>query len=178
MQRPQKIRVLKASFFNRPTVAVARDMIGCILARRIRSKTERHVITETEAYDGPHDLACHGSKGRTKRTEVLFGKPGHLYVYFIYGNHWLLNVVSGPAGYPAGVLIRGLQRVSGPGRLTKRLNITGALHGRPADKAAGLWFERASTKTSSSRVMCTPRIGIDYAGPIWSKKKYRFIYLG
>jgi DNA-3-methyladenine glycosylase len=163
------------TFFDRPTVRVARDLIGCHLVRERNGAIERYMIVETEAYDGPADLACHAAKGRTKRTEVLFGKPGHFYVYFVYGMHWLLNVVTGPEGYPSGVLIRGVEGTSGPARLTKKLGITGLLHGKKSSNESGLWIEIPDKKIPSNKIMRTPRIGIDYAGPIWSQKKYRFI---
>ena len=105
----------------------------------------------------------------------MFGPPGTLYVYFIYGIHWMLNVVTGEEGYAAAVLIRGVEGAIGPGRLTKSLNITGELNGLPAAPQHGLWFEDAGIRVSPSRVMRTPRIGIDYAGPVWSAKKLRFV---
>ena len=173
------MKILSAKFFDRPTVRVARDLIGCYLVRKRGTKIERFLITETEAYDGPNDLACHASKGRTKRTEVLFGKPGLIYIYFTYGMHWLLNFVAGPEGYPAGVLIRGIQEpdgtlINGPARITKKLGLDGSLHGKFANKAAGLWVEQHEG-IKSPRIKCLPRVGVDYAGPIWSKKKWRFM---
>ena len=168
------MKALKPEFFNRQTVKVARELVGCILARRIRGKIHRFIITETEAYDGRKDLACHGSKGLTPRTKVLFGKPGHFYVYFTYGMHWLLNVVAGPEGYPAGVLIRGIETVNGPARITKKLGIDGLLHGKPAKKSSGLWFEGRPAAISARQIKSSPRVGIDYSGPTWSKKPWRF----
>lgn len=167
-------RILTTDFFNRPTVAVARDLIGCYIVRRRNGKDARHMITETEAYDGEKDLACHASKGRTKRTEVLFGKPGILYIYFTYGMHWLLNVVTGPEGYAAGVLIRSVEETNGPARLTKKLNITGKLHSMPANKKSGLWFEERNPE-KNYKIVDSSRIGVAYAGPVWSKKKWRFV---
>ncbi len=162
-------------FFNRPTVTVARDLIGCYLVRKRGDQIERYIIIETEAYDGPKDLACHAAKGRTTRTEVMFGPPGRWYVYFIYGIHWMLNVVTGPEGYPSAVLIRGLEEVSGPARLTKKLGITGVLHGKEASEENGLWIEISEKKISPRKIERTPRIGIEYAGPVWSQKKWRFV---
>jgi len=83
---------------------------------------------------GPDDLASHAARGRTKRNKVMFGPPGMFYVYFVYGMHWMLNVVTGPVGYPAAVLIRGIEGIQGPGRLTKALRINGNLNGRAAGK--------------------------------------------
>ena len=171
----RSMKHLPSSFFNRPTLNVARDLIGCHLVRKQNGKIERHVIVEAEAYDGPEDLACHAAKGRTPRTEIMFGEPGHFYVYFVYGMHWMLNIVTGPKDYPAGVLIRGIKDVSGPARVTKKLNVTGALNGKKAEPKTGLWIEKGEPVIEDLHVMRTPRIGINYAGPIWSKKLYRFV---
>jgi DNA-3-methyladenine glycosylase len=166
---------LGPDFFERPALAVARDLIGKYLVRRIGGKTTAHMITEVEAYVGPHDLACHASKGLTPRTKVMFGPPGNFYVYFTYGLHWLLNVVTGKEGYPSAVLIRGLEDVSGPARLTKKLGITGALNGASAKRSTGLWIEDRGIKVPPRRILRTPRIGVDYAGEEWAGKPYRFL---
>ncbi len=119
-QRRPRHAFLGRDFFSRPAERVARDLIGATLHRSTDAvlPPDSFIVTETEAYIGPHDLACHAARGRTKRTEVMFGPPGHLYVYFVYGMHWMLNVVAREEGYPAGVLIRGLSgvSVSGPRR--------------------------------------------------------------
>jgi DNA-3-methyladenine glycosylase len=168
-------RWLPPEFFNRPAQQVARDLLGKRLVRRLGESVVAAPVVETEAYVGPHDLACHAARGRTRRTEVMFAPPGTLYVYFIYGMHWMLNVVTGEEGYAAAVLIRGIEGAIGPGRLTSALNITGELNGLPAAPLHGLWFEDAGIGVPPSRVMRTPRIGIDYAGPVWSAKKLRFV---
>jgi DNA-3-methyladenine glycosylase len=105
------VKVLDSKFFDRSAEAVAHDMIGCRLCWRKGYQTLSRTITETEAYTGPDDLASHASRGRTKRNEAMFGPPGIFYVYFVYGMHWMLNVVTGPIGYPAAVLIRGVDLV-------------------------------------------------------------------
>jgi DNA-3-methyladenine glycosylase len=166
---------LDEHFFNRPADEVARSLLGKEIVRRHGRRTLRARITETEAYLGSHDRACHAARGRTKRTEVMFGPPGTLYVYFIYGMYWMLNVVTGEAGCPAAVLIRGVQGVGGPGRVTRAFAITGALNGRPAAKRTGLWFEDSGANPGPDEVVETPRIGIDYAGPVWVAKKLRFV---
>ena len=140
--------------------------------RRTKGKRIALTITETEAYLGPHDLACHAARGRTARTEVMYGPPGTLYVYFVYGLHWMLNVVTGEQGYPAAVLIRGAGDVAGPARLTRAFAINGALNGRIAGRDAGLWFEMGKP---AAKVVATPRIGVDYAGRRWSSRKLRFV---
>lgn len=133
------------------------------------------MITEVEAYDGPEDKACHASRGRTARTSVLFGPPGHWYVYLCYGIHEMLNLVTGPEGYPAAVLIRGVEGFVGPGRVTKALGIDRRFNTRPADRAAGLWIERPSRAPDPAQILATPRIGVDYAGLEWASKPWRFV---
>ena len=117
---------------------MARSLLGKVLVRTGPSGRIAATITEVEAYDGEKDLACHASKGRTKRTETMYQPGGCWYVYLCYGVHEMLNLVTGPADYPAAVLIRGLDTVSGPGRLTKRLGIGRDLNGAVATRAAGL----------------------------------------
>lgn len=175
------MKALSRSFFNRPTLNVAQDLIGCYLVRKTKSTTNRYQITETEAYDGPQDLACHAARGRrTKRTEVLFAEAGTIYIYFTYGMHWLLNIVTGPKEYPAAVLIRGVidtkssENISGPAKLTKKLGLDGLIHAKLLGKKVGLWLEKGK-KVSPRQIKKTARIGVDYAGPIWSKKKWRFM---
>ena len=132
------------------------------------------MITETEAYIGPHDLASHAARGRTKRNEPLFGPPGTFYVYLVYGLHWMLNVVTGAVDYPAGVLLRSLEGIEGPGRITKTLGITGRLNGKAASEQTGVWFSEG-VRPTRKRVVRSARIGVDYAGPVWSAKPYRFV---
>lgn len=165
--------ILKPEFFNRQADVVARELLNaelCILRRR---RVTRYRITETEAYMGPHDLACHSAKGRTKRTEVMYSAAGTIYVYLIYGIYEMLNVVTGEAGYPAAVLIRGVEGYDGPGKLTKALNIDRQLNGRPLGRRTGVWIEAAPTDVSE-RITCTPRIGVAYAKE-WAEEPLRFV---
>jgi len=167
---------LTPEFFNRPADKVARDLLGKALLRRQGRSVTTHIITETEAYIGPQDLASHAAGGRrTKRTEIMFGQPGTLYVYFVYGMHWMLNVVTGEIGHPAAVLIRGVEGWAGPAGLTRALHITGTLNGAPACKASGLWFAECGSPPARGAILRTARIGVDYAGPVWSAKPYRFL---
>ena len=191
------MKITPSTFFNRPAPKVAHDLIGCILARKNGSKTERFVITETEAYEGFKDKASHASRGKTARNEVMFRSAGHIYVYFTYGMHWMLNIVTGPKDYPAAVLIRGgidcntNMPVNGPARLTKRLKINSTLNGRRLGHTSGLWIEKHQKRTTGNQsftrqliagqsrqsrtIKRLPRVGVDYAGPVWSKKKWRFV---
>jgi DNA-3-methyladenine glycosylase len=164
--------VLAAAFFDRSAEGVAHDLIGSRLHWRVGHKSNSRIITETEAYVGPHDLASHAASGRTKRNEAMFGPPGTFYVYFVYGMHWMLNVVTGPVGYPAAVLIRAVEGIVGPGRLTKAIGIDGSLNRAYAIDTAGVWFSEGVKPDQS--VMCSERVGVGYAGAIWSRKPYRF----
>ena len=169
---------LPAEFFNRPALKVARDLLGKSLVRRhADGRLESAIIHETEAYIGPHDKACHAAKGHTPRTAVMFGPAGHWYVYFVYGIHWMLNVVTGDEGYPAAVLLRGAGRWIGPARLTKGLSIDKQFNGQPAAEASGLWIEDRGIVLPRSAVSRTPRIGVDYAAE-WAAKPYRFVASG
>jgi DNA-3-methyladenine glycosylase len=171
-------KILSTKFFERPVVKVAEDLIGKYLVREIDGNIEKYLITETEAYDGPGDLACHASKGRTKRTEVMFGPAGVWYIYLIYGMYSMINVVTGKIDQPAAVLIRGVKGISGPGRLSKKLKVDRSFTGKKLTTATGLWIEETkenNQKTNYKKILKTPRIGIDYSGPIWSKKLWRFV---
>lgn len=166
-------RILREPFFRRKATTVAKDLIGKFLVRRIGKKTTAAMITEVEAYDGFRDKASHAHRGKTARNATMFGPPGHWYVYFVYGMHWMLNIVTGRAGYPAAVLIRGLEGLNGPARLTKYLKIGKAFNGEPADETSGLWIEDRDIRVPPSRIGRGPRIGVDYAGE-WAAKAYRY----
>jgi DNA-3-methyladenine glycosylase len=132
------------------------------------------MITEVEAYDGERDQACHANKGRTKRTEVMYQAGGIWYVYLCYGVHEMLNLVTGPADYPAAVLIRGVDGIAGPGRLTKHLQIDRQLNGCPARPKSGLHLEDTGLEIPRRHLKASPRIGVNYAGPRWAGKPWRF----
>lgn len=169
---------LTRSFFARATPDVARDLLGKTLIRRLPDGTRRAAcITETEAYDGFHDRASHAHRAKTKRNAVMFGPPGVIYLYLCYGMHWMLNVTTREAGYPAAVLVRGTTQVRGPGRLTRFFALTGDQNGLPLGTASGLWISASRTvRVSSASVVATPRIGVDYAGPHWRAKPWRFVW--
>ena len=168
-------KILKSDFFkSKNTPQIARDLLGKFLVRKIGNKVSAYMITETEAYDGFKDKASHAHRGATERNKIMFGKAGHWYVYLTYGMHWMLNIVTGPENYPGAILIRGIEGLNGPARLTKALHIDKKLNGKPADKKSALWLENRGVKISKNKIISAPRIGVAYAGPIWSKKKYRF----
>lgn len=167
-------KILDQDFFNRKTLVVARDLVGKTLVRKIDGKIVRQTITETEAYVGPHDLACHSSKGRTARCEPMFAEASTIYVYFTYGMHWMLNIVTEEKDFPAAVLIRGTSEVSGPARLTKALKIDKSLNGLKLGKKSGLWIEDAPD-VPTRYIRRTPRIGVTYAKEGWAEKPYRFV---
>ena len=168
-------KVLSKRFFGRPTVEVAQGLLGKYLVRRARGKMVAAMITEVEAYDGPHDKASHASRGRTPRNAPMFGPAGYWYVYFTYGMHWMLNIVTGKKGYPAAVLIRGVDGLSGPARVTKFLKIDKRFNNKKAVPKSGLWIEDRGTRVRKSRIARSARIGVDYAGPVWAKRKFRFL---
>lgn len=133
------------------------------------------MITEAEAYEGHDDRASHASKGKTARTAIMFGSPGYWYVYLVYGMHEMLNVVTGPDGHPSAVLIRGVEGIEGPGRVTKRCGITRAQNTLPATHETGLWIEDRGIHIAPRQILKTPRIGVAYAGEEWAAKPWRFV---
>ena len=164
---------LKADFFDGDVKKIACELLGsqlCFLGKN--NEIIRSTITETEAYDGENDLACHASKGRTPRTSIMYNQGGVWYVYLCYGIHWMLNVVVGKKGYPAAVLIRGTSDHSGPGRLTRAIGLNGSLNGKRICKKSGLWIEPSFEPKPN--IVSGPRVGVSYAGPVWSQKPYRF----
>ena len=183
-----KEKLLRREFFKRPTISVARDLLGKILVRKIGRREIELMITEVEVYDGFRDKASHASRGRTARNSIMFGPAGIWYVYFTYGMHWMLNIVTREEGYPSAVLIRGgilinkrtLQNFSktknlgGPAKLTKFLKINGKLNGLLANKKSGLWIEDRGVKISRAEIKKGPRVGVNYAGAYWAKRKWRF----
>src|SRR5580658_4273447 len=173
-----RVKRLTQSFFQRPAEDVARALIGKILVRRVPGKLFQARLVETEAYLGPDDLASHASKGRTRRTEVLFGPAGRAYVYLIYGMYEMLNVVAGRVGEAQAVLIRAAKPLngwtadlSGPGRLTRAFQITRSEYG--LDLTGGqLYF--LDDPAYQARVASAKRVGIDYARE-WKDALLRFL---
>lgn len=171
---------LPRAFYAHPTLEVARGLLGLHLVRMHDGVRRAGRIVETEAYQGPEDLAAHSSRGRTARTEVMFGPPGHAYVYLIYGFWNCLNVVAASRGVPHAVLLRALEPVEGigdrtwgPGLLCRALHIDRTLNGA-ALLGDELWIERpAGGGTPAERIVTATRIGVDYAGD-WAQRPWRF----
>lgn len=147
-----------------------------MLVTRIDGRRVARRIVEVEAYDGPDDRACHASRGLTPRTEVMFRPGGVWYVYLCYGVHEMLNLVTGPADYPAAILIRGVEGVFGPGRVTRKLGIDRRFNGRTAARGTGLWIEDDGFVVPKAKVVALPRVGIAYAGEPWVSKPWRFVW--
>ncbi len=177
---------LPQSFYDQPTLKVAKELLGKYLLRDSEAGTITAKIVDVEAYVGPEDKACHASKGRTKRTEVLFGQPGFTYVYLIYGMYNLLNFVTERVDFPAAVLIRGIEiiergkmplptpiRIDGPGRVSKHLDIDRTLNRINATTGQAIWVEDRRERVPRKQILALPRIGVDYAGE-WALKPWRF----
>jgi DNA-3-methyladenine glycosylase len=188
---------LPRAFFARPTLQVARELLGQRLVHLSASQRLAGLITETEAYIGQTDLACHARFGRTPRSEVMFGAPGHAYVYFTYGMHWMLNVVTEPAGFPAAVLIRSLLPVEGepimrarrgargaqapvhrladgPAKLAQALGVDRALNGHDlCARGACLFIERAAP-VAGAQVTVGPRVGLNNTPEPWKSRAWNF----
>ena len=187
--------VIERDFYDRPALEVARDLLGCRLVRQLDGVRMAGLIMETEAYQGEDDLGCHAAAGRTPRTAVMFGPPGHAYVYFTYGKHWLLNAVTDQEGTPAAVLIRAIRPIEGtdlmalnrphlaqktgwtdgPAKLTQALGITGDFNKVDlSDPSSGLWIESGSTVLDRN-VKQTPRVGLNSVPEPWQSIPWRFV---
>jgi DNA-3-methyladenine glycosylase len=184
--------VLPRSFYDRDTIEVARDLLGKVLVREIDGSRLSVKIVETEAYVGPHDKACHARNGMTARNRVMFGEPGHAYVYFIYGMYYCLNLVTEKAGYPAAVLIRAGEPLegedtmralrtkarkikdltSGPGKLCQAMSIDRELNGADVCRKGPLYLETGMG--DSHEIASCKRIGVEYAGE-YKDKPWRFL---
>lgn len=169
---------LPRSFYDRDTVTVARELLGKLLIHRVADAELIGRIVEVEAYVGPHDLASHSSKGLTERTRIMFGPPGHAYVYLIYGMHHCMNVVTEREGHGAAVLLRALEpvanltaRTNGPGLLSRAMQINRRLNGH--DLLSDDFFIAAPDDATAPPIVKRPRIGVDYAKH-WAQRHLRF----
>jgi DNA-3-methyladenine glycosylase len=183
---------LTRSFFARPTLEVARDLLGQRLVRVWEGKRLAGIISETEAYIGEKDLACHARFGRTPRSEVMYHAPGHAYVYFTYGMHWMLNVVTEAEDFPAAVLVRAIlptEGVSimrerrgrpdsiltnGPAKVTQALGIDRQLNGHDLCAREAVLFIEKAPPQPSPRISRSPRIGLGNTPEPWLSKKWNF----
>jgi DNA-3-methyladenine glycosylase len=164
---------LQRDFYTRDVLDVAPELIGKILIVVPSGSSERRfMITEVEAYRGSEDKACHASKGRTRRTEIMYHEGGRIYVYFVYGMYWMLNIVTGLQDDPQAVLLRGVEGISGPGKITRELGINGSFYGEDLTLSDRIRIVDCGAKISYKT---KPRIGIDYAGDPWKSKFWRYI---
>jgi DNA-3-methyladenine glycosylase len=176
------MRKLPRKFYDRDTIEVAHDLLGMHLVHVVGGVERVGRIVEVEAYLGPHDLAAHSARGLTNRTRVMFGPPGHAYVYLIYGMHWCMNFVTQPEGHASAVLLRALEpvenlegRTQGPALACKAMGIDGRLHGH--DLLSDDLFVRDPGGRGAIRIVKRPRIGVDYAGH-WARRLLRFYEKG
>lgn len=164
---------LDAAFFHRDALAVAPDLVGKVVVRQFENgQILKLRITETECYRGEEDTACHASKGRTPRTELLYGESGIIYVYLCYGIHWLMNVITGDKDSPQGVLFRACENFEGPAKLTKKLGIDKSFNGETIYSNPRIWIEGDGL---SPEIIQLPRVGINYATPEYRDIPWRFV---
>ena len=184
---------LPREFYNRSTLKVARELLGARLVQILNGQKLVGIITETEAYISEKDLACHAKAGRTPRTQIMYGPPGHAYVYFTYGNHWMLNVVTERENFPAAVLIRAIQPLEGieimserrsgrdtfgPGKLTQAMGITKSENGVDLTATASSLRIEAGITVPNSLVTKGPRVGLNSTPEPWLSKPWRFLAKG
>jgi DNA-3-methyladenine glycosylase len=164
---------ISREFFLRDVLDLAWLIPGKHLVLATGGSVQRYQIREVEAYRGEEDQACHARKGRTPRTRVMYFPGGYLYVYLIYGMHWMLNIVTGPEDFPQALLIRSLSGVQGPGRLTRGLGLDGSYNTEDLVSSPRIWMEDNPEATGG--ITTQTRIGIDYAAEEWRNKPWRFI---
>ncbi|MBN1143163.1 MAG: DNA-3-methyladenine glycosylase [Bacteroidales bacterium] len=163
---------LDRSFFYRDALTVAPDLLGKALVRKDKERISSHTISEVEVYLGIEDQASHARFGKTARNAVMFDQGGLVYVYLIYGMHWMLNFVTGQNDQPQAILIRGITGFEGPGKITRALRIDHSFYGENLATSERIWVENRNLKPEITRV---PRFGIDYAGEPWKSMPWRYI---
>jgi DNA-3-methyladenine glycosylase len=181
-QKFPDMRKLPRAFYDRDTIAVARDLLGKYLVHISRGVERVGRIVEVEAYLGPHDLAAHSARGLTERTQVMFGPPGHAYVYMIYGMYFCMNVVTEREGHASAILLRAIEpvtnideRTQGPGLLCRAMRIDKRLNGY--DLTGNNFYIAAPAKSEPVTIVKRPRVGVDYAGH-WARRHLRFYIKG
>ena len=176
-----KYKRLTRSFYTRPTLTVAKKLLGKYIVRKIGRKILTGKIIEIEAYIGPQDKASHAFGGKiTARNKAEYLIGGHIYIYLVYGMYWQFNISTGRKGQPECVLIRALDQgkeTSGPGKLCRYLKLDKSFYAEDVTKSKRIWLEDRRVRVKPHQIKATARIGIDYAGPYWSKKKWRFVLL-
>ena len=162
-------------FYLQDVLTVAPALLGQHLVRVYPGgEKQMYVISETEAYRGETDMACHASKGKTPRTEVMYEEGGRIYMYLIYGMYWMMNVVTGVKNEPQAVLIRGLRVVSGPGRLTRLIKVDRSFYGEDLVASDRIWVEQSGV---SPEIITGPRVGIDNVVEPWKDMPWRFLMI-
>jgi DNA-3-methyladenine glycosylase len=196
--------ILPTDFYSRSALDTARNLIGKLLVRRYLDQLIGGVIIETEAYQGEEDLGCHAKAGLTQRTKIMYGPPGHAYIYFTYGMHWMLNAVTCPTGSPAAVLIRGIEPVygldmmrslrqqpptrtpgslnkgwtDGPAKLCQAFSLDGKLNGiNLCDSNSDLWISNSGFDVPENEITRTPRIGMNNVPEPWKSIPWRFLWI-
>ena len=183
------VKILPRNFYDRSTLTVAREILGARLVRILDGVPLAGIIVEAEAYIGEDDLGCHAKSGKTRRNAVMYGPPGYAYIYFTYGNHWMLNAVTEREGFPAAVLLRAIEPVKGieimlqrrngrdtrgPGKLTQALGIDGSLNRADlCTQGPGLWIE-VGTPVRDSDIITGPRVGLYTVPEPWKSMPWRF----
>lgn len=165
---------LDRDFFTQDVLDAAPQLLGADIVMLNDTVLTRFNIVEVEAYRGEEDMACHASKGRTSRTEIMYHIGGQIYVYLIYGMYWMLNIVTGEKDNPQAILIRGIKNCNGPGRVGKLLGIDKSYYGIDLTCSTKIWIEKHSEIPGKS-ILRKPRVGIDYAGEEWKNKNWRYI---
>lgn len=178
-----KGRRLTKGFYTKPTLEVAKKLLGKYIVRKVGRKKLEGKIIEVEAYIGPQDKASHAYKGRvTPRNKAEYLIGGHIYIYLVYGMYWQFNISTYKSGEPECVLIRALDSklgklASGPGKLCRYLKLDKSFYAEDLTKSKRIWLEDRGVKVRPSQILATKRIGIDYAGPYWAKRKWRFLLI-
>ena len=164
---------VSADFFLKDALEIAPELLEMKLIRRFDNNEILVLdISDIEVYRGEEDLACHASKGKTPRNQIMYQEGGRVYVYLIYGMYWLLNITTGTAENPQAILIRGTKQIDGPGRIGKILKLDKSFYGEVITSSQRLWIEYGNK--SKEKILKIPRVGINYAGEYWANIPWRY----